>query len=244
MDHSVSLMQRHTRPLDFVLWEHSRGHDRRAAVLDILAAYQNADGGFAPAIEPDDFGAASTPLGAWRATQALRQVGCFDRAVPVVGRTIEHLLATRGADGRWPVPGPEGPERPAGHAGRHDPDEPRRLAVVAGLLGFLLRAGVDVRRDVLAVADECLPREAPFAIEPAAGAVLLGDLAAAGLTHSARAPEQVVRRLDSARRRDPAAPRVRPGRPRTARAAEASLGAPVAVPVGGSARSHLGFVAT
>lgn len=98
--------------LDFLLFEHSQGRAESRQVLAALATYQNPDGGFAWAIEPDNFTEDSTPMGTWSATTALREIGCFDRSEPLVARAVNYLLGSRRPDGFWDATAPSTAELP------------------------------------------------------------------------------------------------------------------------------------
>ena len=182
MKNTVSFIQRNSRPLDYLLWEHSRGQDRSEAVLEVLAAYQNVDGGFAWAIEPDNFSEASTPMGAWKATSVLRQIDCYDRAEPLVGRLVDYLLATRRPDGKWNA------TDPATNAAPHAPwwedteecDRVWGLNPTAAILGYLLRVGLDVRPDIQALVDAYLVGDPITMTELPCAITLYDDLVATG----------------------------------------------------------------
>ncbi len=66
---------------------------RAAAVLTALAAYQNADGGFGHALEPDLRTAASSAIATQQGCNLLREVGATSGEV-LVQRAVAYLLAT------------------------------------------------------------------------------------------------------------------------------------------------------
>lgn len=92
---------RNARPLDLALWKHAfEGGDRRDAV-DALAFYQNADGGFGHAIEPDLWNPESTPIGTWKATRILGELGAT-AADGIVKRLLGYLDSGRDfAENMW-----------------------------------------------------------------------------------------------------------------------------------------------
>jgi hypothetical protein len=174
----VNFLQRPSLPLDYFLWEHARGHDRRSAVLAVLAAYQNEDGGFAAAIEPDHFAEASGVVGACTAIEALRQIDCYDPAVPVVGRLVDHLMVTRGRGGRW-----------AAGENAFDP--------TATCLGFLLRAGERVEVDIVR-AVRAYVVGGPVTMPTLRGLMTLGDdMSAMGILHPSGFRDRIARDLEA-----------------------------------------------
>lgn len=71
------------RPLDFARWKYHFEGGSREAVLDILSAYQNSDGGFGHALEPDFWNPDSTPTATWMATNILREGAGRKRVRPM-----------------------------------------------------------------------------------------------------------------------------------------------------------------
>lgn len=66
---------RQGRPLEHARWGVLAGGTPDLA-LDVLAEYQNPDGGFGHALEPDFWNPGSTPIQSWVAMEVLREVGC------------------------------------------------------------------------------------------------------------------------------------------------------------------------
>lgn len=205
MKTTVSFIQRHSRPLDYLLWEHSRGEDRRAAVLDVLAAYQNDDGGFAWAIEPDNFSEASTPIGVWKATTALRRIDCYDRDVPLVRRAVDYLRATRRADGRWAATDPATNVAPHAPWWEDRGPEQRVWGVnpTADLLGYLLRLGLDVQADAMRLIQEYVAGGPLSMTELPCVMTLYDDLTALGMEHPAGFRDRIAADLELLLEPDP-----------------------------------------
>lgn len=93
---------RNARPLDFALFRFHFEGGSREDVLSILSSYQNPDGGFGHALEPDFFNPASTPIATWTATCILREVGLRDAQHPIVQGILRYLAS--GSDfenGQW-----------------------------------------------------------------------------------------------------------------------------------------------
>lgn len=204
MDKTVAFIRRNSRPLDFLLWEHAQGHFRRDQVLETLAAYQNEDGGFAWAIEPDNFTECSTPMGTWKATTVLRQIDCFDRREPLVARMVDYLLTTRRRDGYWDATDPSTADFP--HAEWWEDtgagDRVWGINPTAAVLGYLLRVGVDVTRDVddlvnrYAEGDPVTMTELPCAL------TLHDDIRSAAPPVPVKFTERLARDIDAMMERD------------------------------------------
>jgi hypothetical protein len=70
---------RNARPLDLARWRYHFEGGPKEAVVTALAAYQNEDGGFGHALEPDAWNPASSPVQTWAATEILRETGSARR---------------------------------------------------------------------------------------------------------------------------------------------------------------------
>lgn len=98
-----NFIYRNARPLDLALWRYSFEGGSRKDVIDILSVYQNADGGFGYAIEPDCWNTNSTPIGTWNATRMLNEIGvnANDKIVKNILAYLESGKDFR--DGKWCV---------------------------------------------------------------------------------------------------------------------------------------------
>lgn len=96
-------IRRVARPLDQTLFAY-RFYDGPAdAVLSALAAYQNADGGFGQAIEPDFRLAASSPMATSVGLQYATAVAATANH-PIIQGAVQYLLDTYDeAGGYWPA---------------------------------------------------------------------------------------------------------------------------------------------
>lgn len=206
MEKTLAFIKRNARPLDFLLWEHAQGSPRHEQVLGVLAAYQNDDGGFAWAIEPDNFTQSSTPMGTWKATTVLRQIDCYDRAIPLVARSVDYLLATRRPDGCWAATDPSTSGFP--HAEWWEDTGPADrvwgINPTAAVLGYLLRAGVDVADDVHDLVRRYMEGGPVTMTELPCALTLHDDMQPAGLPISEAFTERLARDIDMMLERDPA----------------------------------------
>lgn len=96
------------RPLDLARWQFHFENGSREAVLTALAAYQNPDGGFGCALEPDNWNPDSNPIATWTATRLLREIKFTDGAHPIMVGILKYLASGKDfLDGKWcnTVPG-------------------------------------------------------------------------------------------------------------------------------------------
>jgi hypothetical protein len=95
------------RPLEQALYAFHFGGGPADAGLDALAKFQNADGGFGHALEPDLRAPVSTAIATTVGLQVLREVGA-DQNCPLVRSAVGYLLDTYDAQRRvWPIIIPE-----------------------------------------------------------------------------------------------------------------------------------------
>lgn len=82
---------RNARPIELALWKYYMEHGSIEDVLYCLSFYQNEDGGFGHALEPDSFNPNSAPIETWQATKILQQVGYGDASHPVIQGILRYL---------------------------------------------------------------------------------------------------------------------------------------------------------
>lgn len=93
---------RNARPLDLARWKYHFENGDRTEVIAALSAYQNADGGFAHALEPDCWNENSNPIATWAATAKLNSIGFCDKTHPIVVGILSYLDSGRDfSDGKW-----------------------------------------------------------------------------------------------------------------------------------------------
>jgi hypothetical protein len=130
------------RLLDAVLVELALGQGSVADVLMALAPYQNADGGFGHALEPDLRTPASTAIATSTALQILQRIGATGDH-PMVQGAVGYLLDTLDHErGVWPIIGPGVDLAAAWNGFRFNP--------TADLLATLIRHADLVPADLLA----------------------------------------------------------------------------------------------
>ena len=94
-----TFVYRHARPLDIARWQYHLENGGKEAVLTFLGAYQNADGGFAHALEPDAWNPNSTPIQTWVATEILREIDFTDSAHPIIRGILRYLVSGQDFEG-------------------------------------------------------------------------------------------------------------------------------------------------
>jgi len=94
-----AFIYRNARPLDLARWQYHFEKGSREAVLTALAAYQNEDGGFGHALEPDAWNPNSTPIQTWAATEILREIGLADSAHLMIQGILRYLASGMDFDG-------------------------------------------------------------------------------------------------------------------------------------------------
>ncbi|MEL7646436.1 MAG: hypothetical protein AAGU04_09265 [Anaerolineaceae bacterium] len=135
-------MRRRARPLDLARWNFLQGRAGSREVLDALAAFQNADGGFGHGLEPDFWNPNSSPMQSWRATLVLREIGCFDPGEALIRALKDYLLRTCEA-GKWQALLPSNDDYPHAPWWHYRADQEFwGYNPGAALLGFLAQVGV------------------------------------------------------------------------------------------------------
>ena len=102
-DNARLWMYRNARPLDIARWQYHFESGTAENVLHCLSVYQNADGGFAHALEADSWNPNSSPIQTWCATEILHEIGHTDAAHPIVQGILRYLDSGQDfATDRWP----------------------------------------------------------------------------------------------------------------------------------------------
>ncbi len=99
---SQKFIYRNARPLDLARWKLHFENGSIDDVLSVLSFYQNDDGGFAYAVEPDNWNINSTPISAWVATMILREIGFEEPSHPIIQGILKYLDSGQDfSDGKW-----------------------------------------------------------------------------------------------------------------------------------------------
>ncbi|GAA0554818.1 hypothetical protein [Actinomadura livida] len=138
---AADFMRRNGRLIDrhrFAL--HFRGGPP-GPVLQALRAYENPDGGYGHALEPDLRGEGSQPVPAQHALEFLHEAGADDD--PAVARIADYLASIARADGGVPFVLPTVRGTPHAPWWQAPDDPPGSINPTATLAGLLHRAGSD-----------------------------------------------------------------------------------------------------
>ena len=93
---------KNSRPLDMARWNFLFENGSKEDVISVLKTYQNDDGGFANALEPDCWNINSTPLQTWVATQIIKEINLEDKTHPIIKGILDYLSSNDEFDGhRW-----------------------------------------------------------------------------------------------------------------------------------------------
>ena len=88
-----NFIYKNARPLDRARWDYLFEDASSQNVLACLSTFQNPDGGFAHALEPDCWNVNSTPLQTWVATRILKEVHLDDKNHPLIQGILRYLLS-------------------------------------------------------------------------------------------------------------------------------------------------------
>lgn len=93
---------KNSRPLNMARWNYLFEDGSKEDVIKVLKTYQNDDGGFANALEPDCWNINSTPLQTWVATQIIKEINLDDKNHPIIKGILDYLSSKDEFDGhRW-----------------------------------------------------------------------------------------------------------------------------------------------
>ena len=96
-----SFIYRNARPLDIARWQYHFEDGTQQAVLTALSAYQNEDGGFGHALEPDAWNPNSSPIQTWAATEIMREINFTQSAHPVTKGILRYLASGQAFKGHF-----------------------------------------------------------------------------------------------------------------------------------------------
>lgn len=140
IEHAGKFIYRNARPLDLARWQYLFENGSREAVLNILAAYQNEDGGFGHGLEPDCWNPNSSPIQTWTATQIIKEVKLQDPSHPIIRGILRYLASTDAFDGHmWFNTVPSNDDFPHAPWWNADPSQALTYNPTASLTGFILQ---------------------------------------------------------------------------------------------------------
>lgn len=141
IDKATDFIWRNARLIDRHRFAYHFRDGSREAVVAALRPYQNADGGFGSAIEPDLRDPNSQPIGVWTALGVLDEVDAFDD--PMVTQACDYLLTVTTAEDGVPFVLPSAKQFPHAPWWEGPDDPPAAINPTAGIAAFLYKHGVD-----------------------------------------------------------------------------------------------------
>ncbi len=88
---AIKYIVENARPLELAVYKYFFEHESNQAVIDELSKFQNADGGFGHALEPDFFNPNSSPIATNDAIITLSRVNALDRDSAIVQGIVKYL---------------------------------------------------------------------------------------------------------------------------------------------------------
>lgn len=135
-----NFLYKNARPLDLARWKLLFENGSKEDVLTFLAAYQNEDGGFGHALEPDCWNPYSSPVQTWVATQIIKEVALEEKEHPVVQGILKYLSSGADFDGHtWANSIPTNDAYPHAPWWSFDPGQETTYNPTASLIGFILK---------------------------------------------------------------------------------------------------------
>ena len=102
LENARKFIYKNARPLDIARWNYLFENGKSSEVVKYLSSYQNEDGGFGSALEPDCWNPKSTPLQTWVATKIIKEIGLEDKTHPLITGILKYFSAGDEFDGhRW-----------------------------------------------------------------------------------------------------------------------------------------------
>lgn len=135
-----SWIYRNARQVDLSLWQYEFENGSKEAVLSALSHYQNADGGFGNALEPDCWNPNSSPYTTLCAIGRLNDIGFTDASNPIIGGIFKFLESSAHNENGWPFSIPSNNDFPRAPWWTYDEkaNEYESIGVSAGIACFLL----------------------------------------------------------------------------------------------------------
>lgn len=88
---AIKYILKNARPLELAIYKYYFENESSQAVVDELSKFQNADGGFGHALEPDFFNLNSSPIATNDAIITLSRVNALDRDSAIVQGIVKYL---------------------------------------------------------------------------------------------------------------------------------------------------------
>ena len=131
---------RNARPLDLARWQYLFENGNKENVLEILATYQNEDGGFGHGLEPDCWNPNSSPIQTWVATEIIKEVKLNDSEHPIIQGILKYLSSTDNFNGHiWLNTVPSNNDYPHAPWWTFTPSQELTYNPTACFIGFVIK---------------------------------------------------------------------------------------------------------
>lgn len=131
---------KNARPIDMARWKYLFENGSKEAVLEALSTYQNEDGGFAHALEPDCWNPHSSPVQTWVATEIIKEIQLEDRNHPIVLGILKYLASGKDFNGHtWANTVISNNDFPHAPWWEYEPQQDLSYNPTACLIGFILK---------------------------------------------------------------------------------------------------------
>ncbi len=135
-----SFVYKNTRPLDLARWTFLFEGGSKEDLLKVLATYQDEDGGFGHALEPDCWNPDSSPIQTWTATQIIKEINLEDKEHPIIQGILNYLSSGKDFDGHtWANAIPTNNDHPHAPWWGFYPNPEPSYNPTASLIGFILK---------------------------------------------------------------------------------------------------------
>ena len=135
-----NFVYKNARPLDMARWLFLFEKGSKQDVPQFLASYQNADGGFGHALEPDCWSPYSSPVQTWTATQIIKEINFEEKDHPIIQGILNYLSSGKNFDGHtWANTIPTNNDYPHAPWWSYDPAPEANYNPTASLIGFILK---------------------------------------------------------------------------------------------------------
>ncbi len=135
-------IHRNARQIELTLWQYEFENGSKEAVLSALSYYQNDDGGFGNALEPDSWNPNSSPYTTLNAINKLKNINFTDTSHPIMQGIIKYLGSGKHrVENGWLFSIPSSNEYPHAPWWAYDlkANEYEHTGVTAGIVCFVLQ---------------------------------------------------------------------------------------------------------
>lgn len=135
-----NFIYKNARPLDIARWKYLFENGSKEDVLTALIVYQNEDGGFGNAIEPDCWNSNSSPVQTWVATEIIKEINLKDKNHPIIQGVLNYLSSGKDFDGHtWSNTVATNNDYPHAPWWNFEPFHETSYNPTACLIGFILK---------------------------------------------------------------------------------------------------------